>query len=129
MIIRVTLKTENFSASAFDAFQVEVVNLDAITTVDASAKLIVSMNGGELLRDLFFVSVDEFSFKRVEFVKKTQYGFVENGTIAAHASHERIGSLDGGFEMAFPTLYTESMGTNIDIKLCVLGAAYITGAN
>jgi hypothetical protein len=66
VIIGLALETEDFSTSALNTFNVEIVDFDTVSTVNSSAKLVIAMNGRELLADDFFVGFDEFSFEWVE---------------------------------------------------------------
>jgi hypothetical protein len=61
-------------------------------------------------------------------LNEQQNCLVEQGTVTAHASHERVG-FDVGLKMAFPAFFAETMLADVHVENPVLAAAYFASAD
>ncbi len=58
MVIRLTLEAENLATGALDVPDVQIVDLDAIDTIDSRAELVIAMDSREQLRNALLVLLE-----------------------------------------------------------------------
>ena len=58
MVIRLTLEAENLATGALDVPDVQIVDLDAIDTIDSRTELVIAMDSREQLRNALLVLLE-----------------------------------------------------------------------